>query len=61
MKIKKNGAILKLQIKRKEIIKMIPELENVLAVFKIVIDSIRAFFEQLLAIIKGDKEDVPEK
>ena len=61
MKIKKNGAILKLQIKRKEIMKMIPELENVLAVFKTVIDSIRAFFEQLLAIIKGDKEDVPEK
>ena len=40
---------------------MIPELENVLAVFKTVIDSIRAFVEQLLAIIKGDKEDVPEK
>ena len=56
MKIKKNGAILKLQIKRKEIVKMIPELENVLAVFKTVIDSIRAFVEQLLAIIKGDKD-----
>lgn len=61
MKIIKNGAILNLQIKRKEIIKMIPELENVLAVFKTVIDSIRAFFEQLLAIIKGNKEDVPEE
>ena len=36
---------------------MIPQLENVIAVIKTVFESIKKFFEQIVAIIKGEETE----
>ncbi len=36
---------------------MIPELQNILDVIKVVLDSIKQFIEQLVAIVKGEFKD----
>lgn len=39
---------------------MIPELENVLEVIKTIIESIKKFFADLIAIVKGTEGDETE-
>lgn len=37
---------------------MIPQLQNVIDAFRTILDSIKAFVEQLIAIVKGEFEEV---